>query len=115
VKAVTIDLTLSAEGRELARMIADAAVVARVSAEQTARGEHLEYDVKAGTYVLDGKLARLIQKKIENAVETCTQTMGVKIMFTKAGEGRGKEVIIGTTGTGTQTLLLQTCQDWIIK
>ncbi len=115
VKAVTIDLTLSAEGRELAKMIADAAVVARVSADQTARGEHLDYDVKTGTYVLDGRLARLIQKKIENAAETCTQTMGARIMFTKAGDGRGKEVIIGTTGTGTQTLLLQTCQDWIIK
>ena len=115
VKAVTIDLTLSAEGHELVTMIADGAVAARVSVEQTARGDHLEYDVKGGRYVLDGKPAKMIQKKIENATESCTQTLGVKMFFTKPGDGRGKEVTIGTAGTGTQTSSIQTCQDWIIK
>jgi lipopolysaccharide export system protein LptA len=115
VKAVTIDLTLSVEGHELVKMIAGGDVAARVSAEQTARGERLDYDVKAGRYILDGASARLIQKKIENGSESCTETVGEKIVFTKAGEGRGKEVTIGTPGTGTQTRSVATCQDWTIK
>ena len=115
VRAVTIDLTLSAEGHELVKMIADGAVASRVSAEQTARGDHMDYDVKAGRYILDGKPAKLIQKKTENSADTCSQTIGIKIVFTKPGESRGKEVTIGTDGTGTQTSMLQTCQDWIIK
>lgn len=115
VKAVTIDLTLSAEGRELMRMVADGSVAARVSPEQTARGDHLDYDVKAGTYVLDGPPAKIIQKKIENGVERCTQTLGVKMFFTKATDERGREVRIGTQGTGTTTSNISTCQDWTIK
>lgn len=115
VKAVTIDLTLAAEGRELQRMIADTAVAARVSAEQTARGEHLDYDVKPGRYTLDGAPAKLIQKKIENGTEKCSQTLGVKMVFTRPSDGGSKEVTIGTTGTGTATQSLTTCQDWTIK
>jgi lipopolysaccharide export system protein LptA len=119
VKAVTIDLTLSAEGHELVKLIAAGDVAARVSAEQTARGERLDYDVKAGRYILDGvpsgPTARLIQKKIENNSESCTETVGEKIVFTKAGDGRDKEVTIGTLGTGTQTRSVATCQDWTIK
>jgi lipopolysaccharide export system protein LptA len=119
VKALTIDLTLSAEGHELVKMIAASEVAARVSAEQTARGGRLDYDVKAGRYVLDGvpsgPQARLIQKKIENGAESCSETVGEKIVFTKASDGRGKEVTIGTAGTGTHTSNVATCQDWTIK
>lgn len=115
VKAVTIDLTLSAEGHELIKMIADEGVASRVSADSTARGDHLDYDVKAGRYILNGKPAKLIQKKTENGADTCSQTLGLKIVFTRPGDRRDKEVIIGTDGSGTQTSMLQTCQDWAIK
>jgi lipopolysaccharide export system protein LptA len=119
VQAVTIDLTLSAEGRELVKMTADGAVAARVSADQTARGQHLVYEVKAGRYVLDGAPkgapARLIQKTIEHGAESCTETIGATMHFTKPGDGRGKELTVGSPGTGTQTNSVKTCQDWIIK
>jgi lipopolysaccharide export system protein LptA len=119
VKAVTIDLTLSAEGHELVSMIAEGSVAARVAGDQTARGDRLEYDVNAGRYVLDGNptgaAAQLIQKKVEDGKDSCTATLGVKIVFTKAGEGRGKDATVGTPGTGTRTDRLPTCQDWVIK
>lgn len=114
VKAATIELTLSAEGHELSTLVADGTVAARVSTEQTARGDHLVYDVKAGHYFLDGK-AQLIQKQIENGVESCSETHGASINFTKPSDGKSKEVTIGKTGTPTQTLRLKTCQDWTIK
>lgn len=114
VKAVTIDLTLSPEGHELSKLIADGTVAAQVSAEQTAWGEHLDYDVKAGRYILDRK-AQLIQKKLESGVETCSATYADTIYFTKPADGASKEVTIGKEGKPTQTLRLKTCQDWAIK
>ena len=115
VKAVTIDLTLSAEGHELRSMIAEGSVAARVAADQTARGERLDYDAKAGRYVLQGNTAKMIQKKVENGAESCTETVGLKIFYTKAAAGRGGDATIGTPGTGTRTASVPTCQDWIIK
>jgi lipopolysaccharide export system protein LptA len=115
VNAGTIDLTLSTEGRELVRMVADRSVAARVSAEQTARGDHLDYDVKTGRYVLDGPPARIIRKTLENGAERCSQSSAIKMIFTKAADGRSQEVSIGTTGTGTATTTLLSCQDWTIK
>jgi lipopolysaccharide export system protein LptA len=118
VKAATIQLTLAAEGHELSTLVADgtekAPIAARVSTEQTARGVHLDYDVKAGRYILDGN-AQLIQKKTDNGVDSCSRTVGATIHFTKPTDGKAKEVTIGQTGTATQTQSLKTCQDWTIK
>jgi hypothetical protein len=90
-------------------------VVARVAEEQTARGDALDYDAKAGRYILDGNPARLIRREVKDGTPSCTQTLGQRITYVAPGEGRTKSIQIGAGGTGAQSTGLPNCTAWEIK
>lgn len=121
IRGVTIEMWLSDDGRELKRMVVvsppgSSGVEARVSADRTARGDRMDRDVSADTYVLTGSPARIIQRTLEDGVETCNATVGPSITFTMPGKGKGEETFEVKPGReGTTSLNLKTCADWIIK
>jgi lipopolysaccharide export system protein LptA len=115
VRAAQIDLILSSGTRELQTLQARRSVVARVAEEQTARGESLDYDAKAGRYILDGNPARLIRREVQDGKPSCTQTLGQRITYVAPGDGRTKSIQIGAGGSGAQSTGLPNCTAWEIK
>lgn len=121
IRGVTIEMWLSDDGRDLKRMVVvsppgSSGVEARVSADRTARGDRMDRDVSAATYVLTGSPAKVIQRTVENGVETCSATVGPSITFTIPDKGKGEETFEVKPGReGTTSLNLKTCADWIIK
>ena len=122
IRGVTIEMFLSAAGRELTRMVADAPagkglVQARVSATRTALGDRMVHDAKAATYVLSGSPARVIERSIDNGAESCSESRGVRLTFAKTSDAKdpGIDFKADPGSAGTQTRKLQSCADWIIK
>jgi lipopolysaccharide export system protein LptA len=117
VRGVTIDMWLSDEGRELKRMLVNRNVEARVSADRTARGEQLDYDVKSGTHVLKGRPARVIQRSMDKGAESCSESRGPAMSFTKTqgDKDQGTFTVSDPVGAGTQSRNLPNCGEWIIK
>mgnify|MGYP003352800461 CR=1 FL=1 len=120
IRAVTIQVWLAADGREVSRLVGDgpptqALVAARIAADRTARGDHLEYDAKAGTYTLAGQPARLVQRQVERGAEKCSETVAERLTYTKRAGATGGDEFQGTGRTGTMSQDLPNCTTWVIK
>jgi lipopolysaccharide export system protein LptA len=117
IRGVTIELQLADDGHELARMIVEKNVEARVSADRTARGSKMVHDAKAGTYDLSGDGAKVIRRTVEKGVESCEATQGSSMTFSKAAGNKqtGNFSVQDPVGAGTTSLNLKTCAEWIIK
>jgi len=112
---------LTDTGRELKSMVVDSPVgsklvQARITADRTALGDRMVHDVNAGTYLLSGSPARLIQRAVDKGVESCTEVRGAKISLAKSSDPKdGGNFTVAETQAGTTSLNLPTCVDWIIK
>jgi lipopolysaccharide export system protein LptA len=121
VRAVTIELWLSNDDKELQRMVAEAPTAknlmqARITEDRTAIGDRMDHVMKAGTFELKGNPARVIQRTVENGVEACTATIGKGMTFNKAGGDKGQGSFnISDTTLGSGGVNLKTCADWTIK
>ncbi len=122
IRGVTIELVLADDGRELKHMVVDspnakALTRVRVSADRTAIGDRLVNDVTAGTYELVGSAAKVIQRSVDGAVETCDETIGPKMTFTKTENGKntGAFTVSEAVGLSSKQQRAKTCADWTIK
>ncbi|MBP8273467.1 MAG: hypothetical protein KAY59_03505, partial [Acidobacteria bacterium] len=117
IRGLTIELVLSADAKQLERMVVEGNVEARVSADRTARGKKMVHDAKAGTYDLSGDPARVIRRTVEKAAEACEATYGPAMTFNKApgNKNSGGFTPQDPVGAGTTSLNLKTCAEWIIK
>lgn len=117
IYGMVIELWLSDDGRELKRMVVPRDVEARVSIDRTVRGAAMNYDAKAGIYTLTGSPARVIQRTVDKGVESCTESRGPSMTFTKTENAKeqGNFNVSDPVGAGTTSFNLKTCADWTIK
>jgi lipopolysaccharide export system protein LptA len=100
---IVLKLGDAGAGRELLQIVADGSRTAKVTSSlsptDTATGEHLQYDVADGKYVVSGRPAIVLKReKTAQGTTACSEMRGAVVTFLKATKTRPSTMMADTGG-----------------